>query len=253
MTLYTLLFLAGLLVGMLVCEWGSGNPSVARKTYLAGVVGGVLGARLWYAAQYGLSNAAGFSYYGFGIGAALAVAAFHRRLHGRWAETDFLDAVAPALALGSSIHRLGCFYSGCCFGKVCRLPWAVVYPPGSHAYSKQLAVGQIEPGAASSLPVHPTQLYGSVTGIIVFGVLMWLVRANPFPRLRYELFLGVVLFYSGYRFLMEFLRDDAGGRHLAWLTFSQLTSVAVFVLAGALILQRRLRFRRGDRSLLASS
>lgn len=248
--LYPLLFLASLLLGMWICERGSADPALARTTYLAGTAGGILGARLWYSAQYGaLFIRGGFSYYGFGLGAAITLCAFHRLRHRRWAETDFPDAVAPALALGSAVHRVGCFYTGCCFGKVCQLPWAIRYGPGSNAFAKQVSDGLIEPTAASTLPIHPTQLYGSLTGLAVFAVLLWLRNRRPFTLLRYELFLGTALFYSVYRFLLEFLRDDAGGRSFGPLTFSQATSLVVLLVTGAFLILRRRRFRAGDDSL----
>ena len=38
------------------------------------------------------------------------------------------DAVAPALAVGVTLGRIGCFLGGCCYGAVCELPWAVRFP-----------------------------------------------------------------------------------------------------------------------------
>ena len=51
------------------------------------------------------------------------------------------DIVSPALALGIMLTRVGCFMSGCCYGKPTELAWGVVFPPGSAAgaYAKQMA------------------------------------------------------------------------------------------------------------------
>ena len=57
------------------------------------------------------------------------------------------DSIAPAVALGLVFGRLGCFLNGCCFGKACAMPWAVIFPAHSPA-------GAILPGAH----IHPTQL-----------------------------------------------------------------------------------------------
>jgi len=38
------------------------------------------------------------------------------------------DIIAPGIALGHAIGRLGCFSAGCCYGKQCSLPWAVTFP-----------------------------------------------------------------------------------------------------------------------------
>lgn len=226
---------------MWICERCSTSPSESRKLYLVGVASGILGARIWYGLQYGGPlTAVGFSYFGFGLGAAAGAAAFHRWSRGAWGNTDFPDAVAPALALGSAVHRLGCFVSGCCFGRVCELPWAVRYSAGSSAYQHHLDQGWIDAGSSQSLPVHPTQLYQTTSGLIAFAVLMWL-RRRPRPPQRYEVFLGLVLYYCVYRFFLEFLRDDAGGVRLGPLTFAQGTAVMVFLLAGGLFLYNRLR------------
>jgi phosphatidylglycerol:prolipoprotein diacylglycerol transferase len=53
-----------------------------------------------------------------------------------WMKIDFLaalDIYAPVLALSLCIGRLGCFMSGCCFGKTTSLPWAVSFPQNSPA------------------------------------------------------------------------------------------------------------------------
>ena len=55
------------------------------------------------------------------------------------------DIVAPSIALGQFFGRLGCFSAGCCFGKVCDLPWAIVFrDPNSLA--------------PTGIPLHPSQL-----------------------------------------------------------------------------------------------
>ena len=74
------------------------------------------------------------------------------------------DAVAPALAVGVTLGRLGCFLNGCCYGAVCDHAWAVRFPAESHAWIAQVEAGLLPPAAAWSLPVHPTQLYAAVRG-----------------------------------------------------------------------------------------
>ena len=43
----------------------------------------------------------------------------------------YMDVIAPSIALGTFFGRLGCFLNGCCYGDLCRLPWAVTFPAGS--------------------------------------------------------------------------------------------------------------------------
>lgn len=39
----------------------------------------------------------------------------------------WLDSFAPAVALGQSVGRLGCFFAGCCYGKPTELPWGITF------------------------------------------------------------------------------------------------------------------------------
>jgi phosphatidylglycerol:prolipoprotein diacylglycerol transferase len=72
------------------------------------------------------------------------------------------DVFAPAVALGHSIGRLGCFSAGCCWGAACRLPWAVTFTsPEAHRLV----------GVPLNVPLHPTQLYEAAGEAIIFGIL----------------------------------------------------------------------------------
>jgi len=102
------------------------------------------------------------------------------------------DVVVPSLALGLFLTRLGCFMNGCCFGTVCDLPWAVRFPPIS-------AAGQQFPGT----PIHPTQLYGALTGLVILALLL-LAERHQRPA-GYLAGMFFVLYAIG-RFLVEFVR-----------------------------------------------
>jgi phosphatidylglycerol:prolipoprotein diacylglycerol transferase len=68
------------------------------------------------------------------------------------------DGLAPGLAFGAMILRLGCFLTGCCFGLETSLPWGVTYPSGSLTHCWQIDHGP-EVLFTGPRPVHPTQLY----------------------------------------------------------------------------------------------
>lgn len=56
-----------------------------------------------------------------------------------------LDLIAPGMALGLAIGRVGCLMNGCCFGGVAEtegLP-AIQFPPGSPPYMQQLFEGEL--------------------------------------------------------------------------------------------------------------
>src|SRR4029078_1707356 len=54
-----------------------------------------------------------------------------------------LDLIAPAMTLGLALGRVGCFFTGCCFGDVCALPWSVEFPAGSPPHIRQIEQGKV--------------------------------------------------------------------------------------------------------------
>ncbi len=136
-----------------------------------------------------------------------------------------VDSVAPALALGIFLGRIGCFLNGCCFGKACDLPWAVTFPPNSPA-------GLI----MKDMAVHPTQLYASLYGLIIFGILMGLDRRPRFEGFLFGMFL---ILYGIARFSVDFFRYYESQMFIiAGLGFNQLISLLMF-LAGLIIVWKR--------------
>ena len=62
------------------------------------------------------------------------------------------DVLAPSMALGLAIGRIGCLLNGCCYGAVCHHGWAVTFPQGSPAYRSQATRGQMY---GFTLPTNP--------------------------------------------------------------------------------------------------
>lgn len=108
----------------------------------------------------------GLTYQGGATAAAVAAWWWSHR-HG----VSFLavaDVMAPAVALGEGISRIGCFLNGCCFGRPCDLPWAVSFPPGSFSHAD-----------LGPVPVHPTQLYQAAWGFAAAFALARLGLSRP--------------------------------------------------------------------------
>ena len=127
------------------------------------------------------------------------------------------DAIAPSMALGLGFTRIGCFLSGCCYGRPTDLPWGCVFPPDSHA-------GMLNPG----IPLHPAQIYASLVGFGVCGFLLWLDRR---PLRKGVLFLTFLALYSVARFLLDMVRAyEPGAFPVAGvpLTLNQWISIFVF-------------------------
>jgi phosphatidylglycerol:prolipoprotein diacylglycerol transferase len=68
-----------------------------------------------------------------------------------------------------------------------------------------LVNGQISAREALSLPVHPTQIYHALHGLILFLIL---IRLRKYKTADGLLFWKLALFYSIGRFILEFYRGD---------------------------------------------
>jgi phosphatidylglycerol:prolipoprotein diacylglycerol transferase len=147
------------------------------------------------------------------------------------------DCAVPSLATGLFFTRIGCFLYGCDYGSPSHVPWAVSFPGispmapgGSPAYQLQEQRGLLPPGAAHSLPVHPTQIYESLLGLAIFALLMLVRRRRRFSG---ETFLWFGLSYGVGRFLLEYLRGDDQRGSLWGLSTSQVISLAIIPLCVA--------------------
>jgi phosphatidylglycerol---prolipoprotein diacylglyceryl transferase len=206
----------------------------------AAVVGGIIGAKLWYVALTGdpgaLFERGGFVWYGGFLGGAAAVIlnGWRLRVPLRWT----MQLVAPALAAAYALGRVGCFVVNDDYGRPSSLPWAVKFPEGlppSTAGNLHRLFGVPVPAGIppeTVLAVHPTQLYEVALMLGAFFVLWaWRRRERPVGWL-----FGCYLVFAGVeRFLVEFVRakDD---RLLGPFTLAQLTSV-ILVGIGIYILQ----------------
>jgi phosphatidylglycerol---prolipoprotein diacylglyceryl transferase len=216
----------------------------AADMVAAAVVGGIIGAKLWYVALTrdpgALFSRGGLVWYGGFIGGALAVVlnGWRLRVPLRWT----MQLAAPALAAAYALGRVGCFLVNDDYGGPTGLPWGVKFPNGSPPSTAANLHGFgviVPPGldASTVLTVHPTQLYEAAAMLIAFAVL-WVLRKKGRPV---GWLFGVYLVFAGVeRFLVEILRakDD---RLLGAFTLAQLTSV-ILVFIGTLLM---VLWRRG--------
>src|SRR5437773_10420897 len=109
-------------------------------------------------------------FYG-GLLAALLMAYFYMRRK-QLPILATADVLAPGIALGHSIGRLGCFAAGCCWGSPSKLPWAITFTkPEAHDLV----------GVPLGLPLHPTQLYEAIAEAIIFLTLYRLISKPHRP------------------------------------------------------------------------
>lgn len=203
------------------------TPSQIVDLFCLAMLGGVLGARLFFVVQHWKVFVhepqeipaiwhGGLVWYG-GFLAGLASIVAYLRLH-HVPILRGVDQFIPFVALGHSIGRIGCFLNGCCYGEV------------SHAWCSVTG--------ADGQPRLPTQLLESVALLGLFLVLRHLqARRSAAPA--GWLFGVYLLAYAVIRFFIEFLRGD---QSIVWagLTLQQLLSV-VIAAAGAVLVRGRRR------------
>ena len=210
------------------------NPEIIYDLALVVFVGGLIGARMFYVLQYwnvrvhSLAEIfqiwkGGIVLYGSIIGGTIAF--FGYRMLRPFPLLPVLDTIAPALALGIAIGRLGCFMNGCCFGDVCTLPWAISFPEPSPPWVAHASEGLLGPNQHWSLPVHPTQLYSAIDGFILCVLLL---AYFPIRRRDGDVMILLMMTYPLSRILIEFLRSDERV-FLAGMTISQNISVVLFL------------------------
>jgi phosphatidylglycerol:prolipoprotein diacylglycerol transferase len=197
------------------------------------LTGGFIGARLLYIMSHPETVRSvvdifrvwqgGIVYYGCLIGGLIGSTLY-------WLRKPFpframADVVAPALALGSAIGRVGCLLNGCCYGAVCDHPWAITFPSGSLPWAQHVEAGLIPVYAGHSLPIHPTQVYAALDGLLLLALLS---AFFPWRRRDGEVMALLMVTYPVTRFLIEGLRADEPALVLG-MTMSQGISVAIFL------------------------
>jgi phosphatidylglycerol---prolipoprotein diacylglyceryl transferase len=226
----------------------------AADIVAAAVIGGIIGAKLWYVALTrdpgALFSRGGLVWYGGFVGGALAVIFNGWRLGVplRWT----MQLGAPALAAAYALGRVGCFLVNDDYGRPTNLPWGVKFPhglpPSTAGNLHQLFGVPVPQGIDPStvMAVHPTQLYEVAAMLIAFAIL-WSLRKRGFPV---GWLFGLYLIFAGVeRFLVEIVRakDD---RFLGPFTIAQLTSVILVVIGLVLITIWRNRAAPNPRSYL---
>lgn len=202
------------------------DPGHAWPLTMAGLVGGFLGAKLYYLAENAGSltmhdlGGMGFTWFGGLIGGALAVLWVVRREGLPLRLIAGLSAVPLAVAYG--IGRLGCLLAGDgTYGIASDLPWAMSFPEGTVPTTEQ---------------VHPTPLYEGL-GAFVVAALLWRLRTRVRPPVLFGLF-AVLQGIS--RFFVEFIRLNE--EVVLGLSQPQLWSLAM-VAGGAVVAYVSLRGR----------
>ena len=204
------------------------DPALAGVVVFWAVIGGIVGARLYYIVTFwrevredwfaAIFSGSGLVWYGGFVGGMAACLLAVKR-HGA-SPIKMLDAVAPFISLGYGIGRIGCFLAGDGdYGPPSSLPWAMEFPNG---------VVRTPPGVS----VHPTPLYELGLSLLIFWML-YRLRLKPKPD--GWLFACFLCLQGAERAVMEHWRVNPA---VAWgLSEAQLIGLASF-LAGIVWLTR---------------
>lgn len=192
------------------------DASAIPDLILAAVLGTLIGGKVYYTAFIthdvrDFFSRAGFVFWGGFIGSVIAcyVTIKLKKLN----FVRISDVAGICIAAGYAVGRTGCWAVGDDYGRPWNGPLAVTFPDGAPPSTvrnmEELFGIPPAPGADPNavVSVHPTQLYETVLGFVMFAIL-WRLRNHKHAE---GWLFGVYLVVAGVeRFFIEFLRakDD---------------------------------------------
>jgi len=238
---YSLLFVSGFVIGWYLFKSFFRREGISEKLLdpllytllIATIVGSRLGHCIFYDPAYYFGTWRGFgevfmpwkgglASHGGAIGLLLGMWWFTAH-YGKKNHFDYiwlLDHLVIAVAFTGALIRLGNFFNSEIYGPATNLPWGVVFE----------LRGETEPR-------HPTQLYESLTYLVLGCVLLWLYR-HKLDKLHRGFFLGTFLVVCfGMRFIIEYVKEAKIFFNLGFTTINigQLLSIP-FILFGIAML-----------------
>jgi len=244
---YGMFYALGILTAVALSEYryrrNGGDPGAIMDFSLPIIIGILVGARIMFILverEYFIRNPleifmfwnGGLVFYGGLIGGALAFI-----ITSRVKKLDLwylADIVAPGVALGHALGRLGCFFAGSCYGRPTDVAWAVTYTNPTSLARDILGV-----------PVHPTQLYSAAFLVFLSVILIFIGSRTTF---RGQVIASYGILYGTFRFFIEFLRGDPRGAvTLADITLSTSQAVSLLLVPASLGMYLYLK-KRGDES-----
>lgn len=195
------------------------NPEIVWDLLIWLVVGAIVGARLWHVFTPSPSLIAegittqwyfehpldmlnlrrgGLGVPGGVIGGAIALFFFVRQHKKGIKFGEWVDIIAPSLALGQAIGRWGNFFNQELYGAPTDLPWKIYIEP-----TRRL------PGFTDKEYYHPLFFYEFVWNLANMFFLIWVTRRFKDALKPGDVFLVYLITYPVGRFLLDFLRLDA--------------------------------------------
>lgn len=194
------------------------KDELASDLVFFSALGGIAGAKVYYLIENisrtiqdpisMIFSGSGLVFLGGLIGGTLGVSYVINKEKLNWFK--IADVIAPTLMIGYAIGRIGCFLVGDDYGLPTKSLFGMSFPNGLppttstsfSLYYPWVDISSFEPGL---LKVHPTQLYESLIGFILFYIL-WVNRLkNIHPG---NIFFLYMIFAGIERFLIEFIRTN---------------------------------------------
>lgn len=219
------------------------NPGPAGDMIFAAVIGGLLGAKIYYAILTGdagsLTSRAGFVFWGGLIGGIVAVSSLV--VMKKLGLARMSDASGVALAGAYAVGRTGCWAVGDDYGRPFSGAWATVFPegapPSTVANMSSMFGVEFPAGTPPSqvVAVHPTQIYEVGMGFVMF-LILWRFRDH---RHAQGWLFGFYCALAGIeRFIVEFFRAKDDRLFGGTLTIAQLIAL-LFAAGGVAIMYAR--------------
>lgn len=242
---YSLMFVAGFTIGYFIVKWmcrlEKKNFEELQDLLIYLVIGTTVGARLghclFYEPEYYLKHPleilmiwhGGLASHGGTIGVMLALWIFSRR-HPQFSFMWLLDRISVPVALTAAFIRFGNLMNSEIVGRPTDVPWAFIFD------------------RVDQMPRHPTQIYESLTYLVLFFVLMWIYKkVRPLPA---GLIFGVSMIWIFLsRIGWELLKENqvAFENQMSW-NMGQLLSVPFVVLGIYLVIKALKNKPAGTRS-----
>ncbi len=231
------------------------DPGPAGDMIFAAVIGGLLGAKIYYAILTNdagsLTSRAGFVFWGGligGIGAVSTLVVMKKLGLARMS-----DASGVALAGAYSVGRTGCWAVGDDYGRPFSGAWATVFPqgapPSTVANMSSMFGVEFPAGTPPSqvVAVHPTQIYEVGMGFVMF-LILWRFRDHKHAQ---GWLFGFYCALAGLeRFVVEFFRAKDDRLFGGALTIAQVIAL-LFAAAGVAIMFVRWNVRPGAPGIYA--
>jgi phosphatidylglycerol:prolipoprotein diacylglycerol transferase len=210
------------------------DPKLIQDFALYGLLGGIIGARLYFvlfsAPGYFLQHpweifavwSGGIGVIGSLVGGFLVAVWFcHKK---KLSLLKFGDTLAPGIALAQTVGQFACLLNGDSYGRPTDLPWAITYTDPRSL-------------APLNIPLHPIEIYEMAAYFLVF-LLVWKIRKHY--SIDGFLFFTYLAGYGAARFLVDFFRGDPA--MFAWgLPAAQVFGAAMILasLTGLLLLRNK--------------